>query len=104
MAALVEGIATRIKRDSLVITLAAGVRTAFVEKVLAGRGRVVRIMPNLACGVGEGSVAFALGRTATEHDALVVQEIFGAGGRVPKVGGAVLDPGGGVAGRRPGFI
>src|SRR5207302_890012 len=68
MAALVEGIATHIKRDSLVITLAAGVRTAFVEKVLAGRGRVVRIMPNLPCAVGEGATAFALGKTATEHD------------------------------------
>src|SRR5207249_4533705 len=79
------GIAGHVKRDALVITLAAGVRTAFVEKALAGRGRVVRIMPNLACAVGEGATAFALGRSATEHDALVVEEIFGAIGRVTMV-------------------
>src|SRR5207249_11923581 len=75
MAALIDGIATQIKRDSLVITLAAGVRTAFVQKVLAGRGRAVRIMPNLPCAVGEGATAFALGKTATEHDALTLEEI-----------------------------
>ena len=104
MAALVEGIATHIKRDSLVITLAAGVRTAFVEKVLAGRGRVVRIMPNLPCAVGEGATAFALGKTATEHDALTLEEIFGAIGRVTMVEERMLDAVTGLSGSGPGFI
>jgi len=104
MAALIEGIATHIKRDSLVITLAAGVRTAFVEKGLAGRGRVVRIMPNLACAVGEGATAFALGQTATEHDALTVEEIFGAIGRVTMVEERMLDAVTGLSGSGPGFI
>src|SRR5439155_24107726 len=34
MPALVKGTADHVKRDALVITLAAGVRTAFVEKFL----------------------------------------------------------------------
>ncbi len=104
MAALVEGIAAHIKRDSLVITLAAGVRTAFVEKVLAGRGRVMRIMPNLPCAVGEGATAFALGKTATEHDALTMEEIFGAIGRVTMVEEKMLDAVTGLSGSGPGFI
>src|SRR5438093_6844811 len=103
MAALVEGTATRIKRESLVITLAAGVRTAFVEKVLAGRGRVVRIMPNLPCAVGEGATAFALGKTAMEHDALTMEEIFGAIGRVTMVEERMLDAVTGLSGSPPGF-
>ncbi len=104
MPALVQGIAGHVKRDALIITLAAGVRTAFVEKVLAGRGRVVRIMPNLACAVGEGATAFALGRSATEHDALVVEEIFGAIGRVTMVEEPMLDAVTGLSGSGPGFI
>src|SRR5437016_591519 len=104
MAALVEGIATHIKRDSLVITLAAGVRTAFVEAVLAGRGRVVRIMPNLPCAVGEGATAFALGKTATQHDALTLEEIFGTIGRVTMVEEPMLDAVTGLSGSGPGFI
>src|SRR5437867_835081 len=104
MAALIDGIATQIKRDSLVITLAAGVRTAFVEKVLAGRGRAVRIMPNLPCAVGEGATAFALGKTATEHDALTLEEIFGAIGRVTMVEERMLDAVTGLSGSGPGFI
>src|SRR5206468_7173754 len=104
MPALVTGIAGHVKRDALVITLAAGVRTAFVEKSLDERGRVVRIMPNLACAVGEGATAFALGRSATEHDALVVEEIFGAIGRVTMVDEPMLDAVTGLSGSGPGFI
>ncbi|TLZ81603.1 MAG: pyrroline-5-carboxylate reductase [Methanobacteriota archaeon] len=104
MPSLVAGIAAHVKRDALVITLAAGVRTAFVEKALNGRGRVVRIMPNLACAVGEGATAFALGRSATEHDALVVEEIFGAIGRVTMVDEPMLDAVTGLSGSGPGFI
>src|SRR5256712_2749156 len=104
MPALVQGIAGHVKRDALVITLAAGVRTAFVEKSLNGNGRVVRIMPNLACAVGEGATAFALGHSATEHDALVVEEIFGAIGRVTMVEEPMLDAVTGLSGSGPGFI
>jgi pyrroline-5-carboxylate reductase len=104
MAALVAAIAGHVKKDALVISLAAGVRTIFVEKVLAGRGRVVRIMPNLACAVGEGASAFALGKTATEHDALTVEEIFGAIGRVTMVEEQMLDAVTGLSGSGPGFI
>src|SRR2546422_3179962 len=51
MPSLVAGIAAHVKRGALVITLAAGVRTAFVEKSLNGRGRGVGIMPNPRCAV-----------------------------------------------------
>ncbi len=104
MPALVDSIAGHLKPSGLVVTLAAGVRTSFIERVLRGRGRVVRIMPNLACAVGEGASAFALGKTATEHDALVVEEIFGSLGRVTIVDEPMLDAVTGLSGSGPGFI
>src|SRR3989454_8825671 len=104
MGALVKAIAGHVKKDALVISLAAGVRTVFVERVLAGHGRVVRIMPNLACAVGEGASAFALGKTATDRDALTVEEIFGSIGRVTMVEEEMLDAVTGLSGSGPGFI
>src|SRR6266496_3754357 len=104
MPALVDSIAGHLKPSGLVVTLAAGVRTSFIERVLRGRGRVVRIMPNLACAVGEGASAFALGKTATEHDALVVEEMFGSLGRVTIVDEPMLDAVTGLSGSGPGFI
>ena len=104
MPTLVDSIAGHLKPSGLVVTLAAGVRTSFIERVLRGRGRVVRIMPNLACAVGEGASAFALGKTATEHDALVVEEMFGSLGRVTIVDEPMLDAVTGLSGSGPGFI
>ncbi len=104
MPVLVRSVADTVQEDALVITLAAGVRTAFVERVLQGRGRVVRIMPNLACAVEEGATAFALGATAATADALVVEEIFGALGRVTKVEESQLDAVTALSGSGPGFV
>jgi pyrroline-5-carboxylate reductase len=104
MPGLVDQIAGHIKRDGLLITLAAGVRTTFIERILKGQARVVRMMPNLACAVGEGATAFALGSTATDADALTVEEMMGAIGRVIKVEEAHLDAVTGLSGSGPGFI
>ena len=104
MPALVASVADHVKRDGLVVTLAAGVRTAYVEKALNGRGHVVRMMPNLACGVGEGATAFALGATATDRDALLVEELMGSLGRVTKVEERHLDAVTGLSGSGPGFM
>ena len=104
MPALVDSIADHVKEDGLVVTLAAGVRTAFIEKILKGRGRVARMMPNLACAVGEGATAFALGSTGTDSDALAIEEMMGAIGRVIKVEEKHLDAVTGLSGSGPGFI
>lgn len=104
MPALVSSVAPHVREDVLVVSLAAGIRTAFVEKGFQGRGRVVRIMPNLACAVAQGTTAFALGKTATDRDALAVEEIFGAIGRVTMVQEPMLDAVTGLSGSGPGFI
>ncbi len=104
MPALVGSIAGHVKEHALVITLAAGVRTALVEAALQGKGHVVRMMPNLACGIGEGATAFALGATATSADALQVEDLLGALGRVTRVEERHLDAVTGLSGSGPGFM
>ncbi len=104
MPGLATSIAGHVRPDALVITLAAGVRTAFVEQALGGRGHVARMMPNLACGVGEGATAFALGKTATDADAILIEELMGSLGRVTKVEEKHLDAVTGLSGSGPGFM
>ncbi len=104
MPGLVTSVAGHVKDEALVITLAAGVRTGFVEGALHGKGHVARMMPNLACGVGEGATAFALGATATDTDAILVEELMGSLGRVTKVEEKHLDAVTGLSGSGPGFM
>jgi pyrroline-5-carboxylate reductase len=104
MPGLVHSVAGHVRTGALVITLAAGVRTGFVEGVLGNQAHVVRMMPNLACGIGEGATAFALGASATDADAVVVEELMGSLGRVTKVEEEHLDAVTGLSGSGPGFM
>ncbi len=104
MPGLVHGVARHVREDGLVISLAAGVRMAFLEQALRGRGRVARMMPNLACGVGEGATAYALGATATEADGALLEGFMGPLGRVVRVNEGQLDAVTGLSGSGPGFI
>jgi len=104
MPTLTDSLVGHVRKGALIITLAAGVRTAFIERIVDDSVHVVRIMPNLACAVGEGATAFALGKSATDHDALVVEELFGSLGRVTMVEEPMLDAVTGLSGSGPGFI
>lgn len=65
--------------DALIISVAAGVTLATLEAALPNR-RVVRVMPNMACLVGESASGFALGSLANAQDKELVTTIFGSVG------------------------
>ncbi|MEM3030107.1 MAG: pyrroline-5-carboxylate reductase [Candidatus Micrarchaeia archaeon] len=87
--AVLEEIAGRAA-GKLVISIAAGVSISFVEAKLPG-ARVARVMPNAPCLVGEGASAYALGKTAGEKDAAVVECLFGSVGKIVRVKEELLD-------------
>jgi pyrroline-5-carboxylate reductase len=62
-------------RAKLIISIAAGVKTILMEKIL-GRARVVRAMPNMPALVGKGITAITKGRFATKKDMNVARRIF----------------------------
>jgi len=61
--------------DKLLISIAAGIKTASIEKELGKPVRVVRVMPNTPCLVGEGVSAIAGGKYASPADLQLVQTI-----------------------------
>ena len=64
---------------ALIVSIAAGVTLRTLEHELLGR-RVVRVMPNTACVVGEAASGYALGALATDDDRRIVQAVFGSCG------------------------
>lgn len=53
--------------DKLVISIAAGISTFYIEKIL-GNIRVIRVMPNLPARIGKGVSCLCKGRFATAKD------------------------------------
>jgi len=79
--------------QSLVISIAAGISSGFVEAGLGTENewRVVRVMPNTPLLVGAGMVALARGRHATEQDLTVARRLFGFGPGVAASSGQVVE-------------
>jgi pyrroline-5-carboxylate reductase len=89
--------------DALVISIAAGVTLGTLEANLPGR-RVVRVMPNTPCLIGEAASGFALGKLANESDREIVQTIFGSVGLAMEVNEKLLDAVTGVSGSGPAYV
>ena len=87
----------------LLVSIAAGVRIGRVEQSVPG-ARVVRVMPNTPCLVGEMAAGYALGRSATEQDASVVHDLLSCAGVAVRLPEEQLDAVTGLSGSGPAFV
>ena len=85
MAALLGQIDQVVTPAHLVISVAAGIPTAFVEKRLAAGVPVVRVMSNTPVLVDQAMSAISPGSAATEEHLARAEELFGHVGRVLRV-------------------
>ncbi len=78
MAVALSGIGQVMNPQALVISIAAGISSSFIEKHLGADHpwRVIRSMPNTPMLVGEGMVAIARGAHATTDDMNTARRIF----------------------------
>lgn len=88
---------------AVIISVAAGVTLGTLEKCLPGR-RVVRVMPNTACLVGQAACGYALGSLARKEDNSIVQSIFGAVGTAHELKESLLDGVTGLSGSGPAYV
>lgn len=70
-----------LRRDTLLISILAGVSTGTIESLLGTDNPVVRAMPNTACVVGEGMTVVCRGRYAAKADLERAARIFEAVGK-----------------------
>ena len=73
------------ERGSLIISIAAGVSLATLQESLPVGSRVVRVMPNLPCLVGECAAGYSCGSHATKSDSETVRKLLRTVGRAEEV-------------------
>ena len=93
-----------LKHDAVLISVAASVTTALIERELGRAVRVVRAMPNTPCLIRQGMTALAAGRHATEGDVLMAREIFSSMGRIVVVGEEHMDAITGLSASGPAYV
>lgn len=93
-----------ITLEKLVVSVAAGVNTEFIEDTLNRKTHVVRVMPNTPAVVNEGMSAIAKGRHATDEQADLILELFKSIGRAIRVPERLINAVTGISGSGPAFI
>jgi len=88
----------------LVISIAAGLTTAWLEARVPAGVRVVRCMPNTPALVGKGAAAFCLGKAANSTDAEAARLLLGSVGLAVEVPESLMDAVTGLSGSGPAFV
>ncbi len=93
-----------VTTNHIIITLAAGISTKFIETVLDKKVQVIRAMPNTACKVRESATAITLGSYATKEAQDFAEEIFSSIGKVSVVEETMMDAVTGLSGSGPAYV
>ncbi len=93
-----------VDNKKLVISIAAGIAIARIEKALKEGSRVVRVMPNTPALVLAGAAALAGGKHATGEDLSLARNIFNSVGRAAVVEEKLMDAVTGLSGSGPAYV
>ena len=90
-------------KNQLVVSIAAGIKLKHLESKLKGR-RVIRVIPNINCLVGEMAAGFSAGKHATKEDINEVSKILNSAGNAFLLKEELLDAVTGLSGSGPAFF
>ena len=101
---ILQELKSNISTKHLVVSIAAGIPLSFIESLLNEGCRVIRVMPNTPCLVGEAAAGYALGKAATQEDGELVGQILDAVGKSYLLDEKLLDAVTGLSGSGPAFV
>jgi pyrroline-5-carboxylate reductase len=104
MAAALADCAATLASDTLVVSIAAGVRCASIARALPNGTRIMRAMPNTPALVGAGATALCTSPTATAQDRELSRQLFDAVGRTVIVDESHMDAVTGLSGSGPAYV
>lgn len=93
-----------LKNNPLVISIAAGTSTGFIENIIGQECPVLRAMPNTPCFIGKGMTVVAKGSQAKDEHVNLAKDIFSTMGRFAELEEKHMDTVTGLSASGPAFI
>ena len=104
MGGLLAEISAHVRPGALVVSLAAGITTGFLEERLPEGTAVVRVMPNTPALVDEGMAAISPGKHCDERHLNEAEELLRSCGKVLRIPEKHLDAVTAISGSGPAYI
>lgn len=93
-----------LAHNPLIISIAAGISTSFIENITGKSSIVLRAMPNTPCFIGKGMTVVCKGSNASDENVLIAKEIFSTMGRFTELEEKHMDTVTGLSASGPAFI
>lgn len=90
--------------DFTVVSMAAGVSTDAISKMLGFDCPVIRIMPNTPCSIGEGVILYTPYDTITDDEIKEFEGLFSCAGIIDRIPENLIDAASAVSGCGPAFV
>ena len=97
-------IKSQITPEKLIVSVAAGVTTSFIEGILPVNARVIRVMPNTPVLVNEGMSGICAGKWVTDEDLELIQNLLTSIGKCITVDESQIDIVTAISGSGPAFF
>ena len=101
---VLEEMSAVVTKDKIIVSIAAGITTSFIENRLGNKCRVIRTMPNMPAQVGKGITAVCKGSHAQKTDVMLVNNIFNNVGETVVVKEELIDAVTAVSGSGPAYV
>jgi len=101
---VLEQIGPLMKGRKVLVSIAAGVTLEFMKKFMPTKIPIVRVMPNLACSVGEAMVTYCPAPNITNEELTMVTGMLGLLGRTMRLDEKHLNLATGLVGSGPAYI
>jgi pyrroline-5-carboxylate reductase len=97
-------VATKLKQDGLIVSVAAGITTAAMEEVASGNAAVIRAMPNTPSVLGLGVTGISQGSHVSEKQLELAVKLFSSVGKVLVVDESKIDALSTISGSGPAYV
>jgi pyrroline-5-carboxylate reductase len=104
MESLLQEISPSLTPSQLIISIVAGIKFSFIEKIIQKNIPVIRAMPNLPALIGEGISAYSLSQAISKENEEITEKILGSIGKVIKMEEEKLDAVTALSGSGPAYV
>ncbi len=90
--------------EQIIISIAAGITIKFIENILPPGIKIIRLMPNTPCLIGEGAVVISAGETVSDEEKKEVERLLKPLGLIIRFPEALMDAATGLSGTGPAYV
>ena len=102
MGGVLKEIADRVGQDTIVVSVAAGVRISTIASQI--KGKIARTMPNMCAQVSESATGVCAGSGVGKNELELILKMFGCVGKTVVVNESLMDAVTGLSGSGPAYI